>query len=87
MIYKELSLKNFSSYRSAKFNFQTDDKKNVVVIYGLNGHGKSTIINGLKLAIQGSDAGLLEDETYDQYLLEHFNQQALQDGERNASVS
>ncbi|MCK2020530.1 hypothetical protein [Peribacillus frigoritolerans] len=41
MIYKELSLKNFSSYRSAKFNFQTDDKKNVAVIYGETGMEKA----------------------------------------------
>ncbi|MFP3511484.1 hypothetical protein SB775_17895 [Peribacillus sp. SIMBA_075] len=36
-----IELEEFSSYRSAKFNFQTDHKKNVVVIYGETGMEKA----------------------------------------------
>jgi DNA sulfur modification protein DndD len=50
----KLKLKNFRSYEDeTTFDFSTTDNKNIVLIGGKNGAGKSTIFEGIKLCIYG----------------------------------
>lgn len=50
----KLVLKNFRSYEDKTiFDFTTTDKKNMILIGGKNGAGKSTIFESIKLCIYG----------------------------------
>lgn len=45
MILQRLELRNFRQFRDAAIDFAVDDEKNVTVIHGQNGAGKTTILN------------------------------------------
>lgn len=54
MIIKEVNLKNFRSYEDeTNFIFSPSENKNVVLIGGENGAGKSTFFEAIKLCIYG----------------------------------
>ncbi|PAB60536.1 AAA family ATPase [Anaeromicrobium sediminis] len=54
MLLKNLRLKNFKSYEDeVEFNFSTDENKNIILIGGKNGAGKSSIFESIKLCIYG----------------------------------
>lgn len=54
MIINKLKLKNFRSYENeVEFNFTPDGDKNIVLIGGENGSGKSSIFEAIKLCIYG----------------------------------
>lgn len=54
MIIKEVTLKNFRSYQDeTNFIFSPSGKKNIVLIGGENGAGKSTFFEAIKLCIYG----------------------------------
>lgn len=42
---KSLSMRNFRQFRDADLEFSTDPEKNVTVIHGQNGSGKTTVMN------------------------------------------
>jgi DNA sulfur modification protein DndD len=51
---KELVLKNFRSFKEeTRFDFATKDEKNIVLIGGENGAGKTSIFEAIKLCIYG----------------------------------
>lgn len=56
MRFLEIHIKNLFSYRDALFKFpeQVDPAKNVMLIHGRNGFGKTSFINALKLFFVGN---------------------------------
>ncbi len=75
MIIKELILHNFGIYASTnKFEFHA--KKPVVLIGGMNGRGKTTILEAVLLALYGSNSfAYMEShyKSYGQYLKSYIN--------------
>lgn len=54
MIFRHLVLENLFSYQKAEFDFSGESKeKNVVLIFGRNGYGKTSLINSIKLLFAG----------------------------------
>lgn len=51
---KSLRLKNFKSFENERyFNFETNGEKNIILIGGKNGAGKSSLFEAMKLCIYG----------------------------------
>lgn len=86
----KLELICFKSYQQQSFAFpEPDDEKNVVLIGGLNGYGKTSILEALYLCLYGKDAiaylaraGLKSDDKkgYPTFLERAFNGEAKRDG-------
>lgn len=80
----------FKSYQRQEFEFpEPTNGRNVVLIGGLNGYGKTTILEALYLCLYGKDAmshlaraGLKADDSrgYPTFLEKAFNGEALRDG-------
>jgi len=57
MFISKIELTNFKSYQHAELEFpQPVDGKNIVIIGGLNGYGKTTMLEALYLCLYGKDA-------------------------------
>ncbi|MDP1774788.1 MAG: DNA sulfur modification protein DndD [Methylobacter sp.] len=86
----KLELICFKSYQQQTFSFpEPSDEKNVVLIGGLNGYGKTSILEALYLCLYGKDAivhlaraGLKSDDKkgYPTFLERAFNGEAKRDG-------
>ncbi len=86
----KLELTCFKSYQQQVFNFpEPKDGKNIVLIGGMNGYGKTSILEALYLCLYGKDAivhlaraGLNTDEKkgYPTFLEHAFNGEAKRDG-------
>lgn len=91
-----IELTNFKSYRHAELEFpEPADGKNIVLIGGINGYGKTSILEALYLCLYGKDsmahlarAGLKTDEFkgYPSFLERAFNGEAKRDSEDLMSV-
>lgn len=85
-----LELTCFKSYQHQIFNFpEPSDGKNIVLVGGMNGYGKTSILEALYLCLYGKDAivhlaraGLKIDDTkgYPTFLERAFNGEAKRDG-------
>jgi DNA sulfur modification protein DndD len=53
MILEEINIKNFRAYRDVKVNFSKSKDKNVTLIYGENGTGKTTFFYAINWAFYG----------------------------------
>ncbi len=92
----KIELTNFKSYQHAEFDFpEPTDGKNIVLIGGMNGYGKTSILEALYLCLYGKDAiahlaraGLKADDSkgYPTFLEKAFNGEALRDGQDSMSV-
>lgn len=92
----KIELTNFKSYRHAEFNFpEPQDGKNIVLIGGINGYGKTSVLEALYLCLYGKDAivhlaraGLKTEELkgYPSFLERAFNGEARRDSEDLMSV-
>lgn len=92
----KIQLTNFKSYRHAEFNFpEPEDGKNIVLIGGINGYGKTSVLEALYLCLYGKDAivhlaraGLKTDEFrgYPSFLERAFNGEARRASEDMMSV-
>lgn len=102
MKFLRIQIKNLFAYRAATFDFPSvvDEDKNVILIHGRNGHGKTSFINSLKLFFLGSDDTEMRNAsrgrmyTTREYMLGSgpewegaFNRRALADKETSASVA
>lgn len=92
----KIELTNFKSYRHAEFNFpEPEGEKNIVLVGGINGYGKTSILEALYLCLYGKDAivhlaraGLKTDEFkgYPSFLERAFNGEARRSSEDLMSV-
>ncbi|MCZ2406157.1 MAG: DNA sulfur modification protein DndD [Burkholderiales bacterium] len=92
----KIELTNFKSYRHAEFNFpEPEGEKNIVLVGGINGYGKTSILEALYLCLYGKDAivhlaraGLKTDEFkgYPSFLERAFNGEARRASEDLMSV-
>lgn len=92
----KIELINFKSYQYQAFNFpEPSGEKNIVLIGGMNGYGKTSILEALYLCLYGKDAivhlaraGLKTDEArgYPSFLERSFNGEALRDGKDTMTV-
>lgn len=64
---RNVYLKNWKCYLDQKIEFNLDTEHNIVVIYGQNGAGKTSLQEGILWCLYGSDAVSL------QKLSEYFN--------------
>ena len=92
----KIELTNFKSYSHADFDFpEPVNGENIVLIGGMNGYGKTSILEALYLCLYGKDAiihlaraGLKMDDTkgYPTFLERAFNGEAKRDGQNSMSV-
>ena len=75
MIIKKLVLSNFGVYAGNNV-FEFTGKKPIVLVGGMNGRGKTTILEGILIALYGSNSfGYTESKykSYNQYLRDYVN--------------
>jgi DNA sulfur modification protein DndD len=92
----KIELTHFKSYPHAEFNFpEPSDGKNIVLVGGMNGYGKTSILEGLYLCLYGAEAmshlaraGLKPDDYkgYPTFLERAFNGEAKRDGQDQMTV-
>ncbi len=66
MIIKELVLHNFGIYASTN-RFKFHGEKPIVLIGGMNGRGKTTILEGVLLALYGTNSFAYRESSYNSY--------------------
>ena len=89
-----IELINFKSYSTQKFTFpEPVAGKNLVLVGGMNGYGKTTLLESLYLCLYGKDAmpylaraGLNLEKGYPTFLERAFNGRALESSRTNMSV-
>ena len=60
---KTLELKNFRQFLDQKIDFSIKENKNIVVLEGKNGYGKSNIFNAITWCFFGTEEHLKPDES------------------------
>ena len=86
----KLVLKNFRSYEDkTTFDLATDSNKNIILIGGKNGAGKSTIFEAIKLCIYGPMAYRYQgfNASYIAKVKSNINNNALKNNSVNAFIS
>ena len=89
MKYNKFSCYNYGPYygnNEIDFSVDSDKDLTVIIIHADNGNGKTSIINGTKLALHGKNALLTQNETYNQFLYERINEQSRAEGNTQAWV-
>lgn len=90
-----IELKNFKSYRQQIFQFpQPGDGKNIVLIGGVNGFGKTTLLEAIYVGLYGEEAvnhraldrAGLKAKSYGHFLETAFYRGALQEGQERMEV-
>lgn len=91
-----VELKNFKSYRQQVFEFpQPQGGKNLVLIGGVNGYGKTTLLEAIYVGLYGEeaikqkalDSAGLKTKSYGHFLETAFNRLAPSDGQERMEVS
>jgi len=90
-----ISLRNFKSYRNQTFEFpQPADGQNLVLIGGVNGYGKTTLLEAVYVGLYGEEAVTqqaldragLKARGYGHFLENAFYKHALSNGEDRMEV-
>jgi len=90
-----ISLRNFKSYREQTFEFpQPADGRNLVLIGGVNGYGKTTLLEAIYVGLYGEEAVTqqaldragLKARGYGHFLENAFYKHALRNGEDRMEV-
>ncbi|MBF0488890.1 MAG: DNA sulfur modification protein DndD, partial [Nitrospirae bacterium] len=76
MWFSKIELTNFKSYQHQVFSFpKPENGRNIVLIGGLNGYGKTTLLEAIYLCLYGEEAmlhlaiaGVSDDRSYNKYL-------------------
>lgn len=83
MLLKKLTLKDFKQfYGKQEIVFATDNKKNVTVIYGANGRGKTSLYRALMFCLYG-DKTLAQDPSESADNLRLVNKRAVEESGKN----
>ncbi len=90
-----IGLKNFKSYREQLFEFPPpQDGHNLILVGGVNGHGKTTLLEALYVGLYGEEAlnhkaldrAGLKAKSYGHFLETAFYKHALSEGEDRMEV-
>ncbi len=90
MIIKNLKICNFGIYYGEhEFEFTPSNNKNIIIIKGKNGCGKTTILEAIKLGIYGSMAYGVRNPSkkYIEDIKKRFNLRAIKEGVCESSIS
>lgn len=91
MYINKLLLRNIGAYHGPhhSFDFRTSAEKNVILLGGKNGAGKTTILESLRIVLFGSLAyGFMNDnEPYFKKIHSLLNRAALQNGENDFQIT
>lgn len=97
MIVKSITLNNFRIYKGDnRVELSSDGKKNITIISGHNGFGKTTFLMSLVWCLYGRQMNEVDDlyqkeisdvGGYPKYIINSLNRQAKFDGDRSFSVS
>jgi len=97
MYIKELELHNFRQYKGTNvINLETDESKNILIVSGMNGFGKTNFLISLVWCLYGSDTEKVDeffkkivDEQggYKRYIANSLNWSAKNEGESRFYVS
>ncbi len=90
----KLELKNFKSYQLQTFDFpKPENGKNIVLVGGLNGYGKTSLLEAIYLGLYGKEAivhlsraGLNSSSGYGKFLERALNGQAIRNNREYMSV-
>ena len=66
MIIKRIELHNFGVYASTN-EFRMSGERPIVLIGGMNGHGKTTFLEAVLIALYGSNSSSFAESTYKTY--------------------
>lgn len=93
MLFKRIMLQNFKMYEGRNefdlsINQKQDTLKNIILIGGLNGNGKTTLLEAIKLCLYGKKAKhLFGNGEYDSFVTSRFSKNALKKGEAEMKIS
>lgn len=97
MIIKSIELNNFRIYRGVnKIELTPDGERNIIIVSGNNGYGKTTFLMSLVWCLYGKNMGnvdelykkeIEEKGSYSKYIGNSLNSAAAQDGETRFSVA
>ena len=97
MIIKSIELNNFRIYRGLnKIDLTPDEDRNIVIVSGHNGYGKTTFLMSLVWCLYGKNMEkvdelykkeIYEKGSYSKYISNSLNSSAAQDGETRFSVA
>ncbi len=97
MIIKSIELNNFRIYKGInKINLMPDGERNIIIVSGNNGFGKTTFLMSLVWCLYGKNMEKVDDlykkeidekGGYNKYIGNSLNTQASQDGETKFSVA
>lgn len=89
MLLKRVTFNNFRLYKgfnNIDLSVDESSRKNIILIGAQNGSGKTSILEGILLALYGRQSNLTTSETYEQMLRESFNTESYRQGFRNFYV-
>ncbi|MFJ8099437.1 DNA sulfur modification protein DndD [Lysinibacillus sp. NPDC096212] len=82
MLLKRVTFNDFRLYKDFNEIDLTISGKNIILIGSPNGAGKTSILEGILLALYGSQAKLTSGETYDQFIRDCINTESYRKGNR-----
>lgn len=90
MLLRNITFEDYRPYKDTNtidVSIDYTTGRNVVLIGGLNGAGKTSILDGIKLALYGDKSGLLGGESYSQFIKENINKKSFREGKRKFRIS
>ena len=97
MIIKEIALNNFRIYKGVnRISLSPKDDKNIVIVSGQNGFGKTTFLMSLVWCLYGKNMGqvdtmyqkeIADKGNYTKYIADSMNRKAREEGEKEFSVT
>lgn len=85
MLLKKVVFNDFRLYKGHNeidLAIEKNSQKNIILIGAFNGSGKTSILEGILLALYGSQAKLTSGETYEQFIRDSINTESYRNGNR-----